>query len=421
MTERGVVGLLIMRSYVLAGNAAHYDGVIAALEARGLRVIPAFASGLDAAPGGRALLHEGRAAACVDAVVSLTGFSLVGGPAYNDAKAAEELLARLDVPYIGRASRSSSRTIRAVERVRARPAAGGGDDDGRHPRTRRRDQVPMVFGGRAAGTPGADGCERRCKFDMVATICSERAAMLAARVARLVALRRSERGPSARSLWCCSTSRPMPAAPAPPPTCRSSSRCSTLLNAMKRERLHGVELPESVRSRCASASSKATPLPLRRRMANVHARIPVDDHVRRERLPGEIEAAVGPGARASSRATAASLVLGERSSATSSSACSRPSATRATRCACCSRRDLRSDTRLLGLLPLAARGLRSTCGTALRYARRARVHAGQADRTDLGQVLAGPPDRRSAQPLSVCLEQPELRGRSPSDARRRRW
>ena len=39
-----------MRSYVLAGNTAHYDGVIAALEARGLRVVPAFASGLDARP-----------------------------------------------------------------------------------------------------------------------------------------------------------------------------------------------------------------------------------------------------------------------------------------------------------------------------------------------------------------------------------
>ena len=33
-------------------------------------------------------------------MVSLTGFSLVGGPAYNDAKAAEDMLARLDVPYL---------------------------------------------------------------------------------------------------------------------------------------------------------------------------------------------------------------------------------------------------------------------------------------------------------------------------------
>ena len=47
---RAPSALLLLRSYVLAGNAGHYDGVIAALEARGLRVIPAFASGLDQRP-----------------------------------------------------------------------------------------------------------------------------------------------------------------------------------------------------------------------------------------------------------------------------------------------------------------------------------------------------------------------------------
>ena len=47
---RGTVGLIVMRSYLLAGNTAHYDGVIRALEARGLKVIPVFASGLDARP-----------------------------------------------------------------------------------------------------------------------------------------------------------------------------------------------------------------------------------------------------------------------------------------------------------------------------------------------------------------------------------
>jgi magnesium chelatase subunit H len=31
-------------------------------------------------------------------MLSLTGFSLVGGPAYNDAKAAEVMLAGMDVP-----------------------------------------------------------------------------------------------------------------------------------------------------------------------------------------------------------------------------------------------------------------------------------------------------------------------------------
>ena len=88
-----------MRSYLLAGNAGHYDGVIAALEARGLRVIPAFASGLDVRPAiERFFLAKGRPT--IDALVSLTGFSLVGGPAYNDAKSAEDMLAALDVPYL---------------------------------------------------------------------------------------------------------------------------------------------------------------------------------------------------------------------------------------------------------------------------------------------------------------------------------
>lgn len=38
---KGTVGLLLLRSYLLSSNAGHYDGVIAALEARGLRVVPA--------------------------------------------------------------------------------------------------------------------------------------------------------------------------------------------------------------------------------------------------------------------------------------------------------------------------------------------------------------------------------------------
>ena len=78
----GTVGLLLMRSYILASDCAHYDAVIRALEARGLRVIPAFAGGLDARPAVEA--YFGR----IDAFISLTGFSLIGGPAYNDSDAA---------------------------------------------------------------------------------------------------------------------------------------------------------------------------------------------------------------------------------------------------------------------------------------------------------------------------------------------
>ena len=47
---KGRVGVLIHRSYVLAGDTGHYDGVIEALEARGLQPIVAFASGLDQRP-----------------------------------------------------------------------------------------------------------------------------------------------------------------------------------------------------------------------------------------------------------------------------------------------------------------------------------------------------------------------------------
>ncbi len=174
--KAGRVGLLLMRSYVLAGNTAHYDGVIAALEARGLTVVPAFASGLDNRPAVETFfLRDGRPA--IDALVSLTGFSLVGGPAYNDAHAASAMLARLDVPYLAAQAvefqtleqwEASARGLSPVEATMmvAIPELDGAT-------------APMVFGGRAAG-----GTESR---DMA--VHPERAARLADRIARLVSLR----------------------------------------------------------------------------------------------------------------------------------------------------------------------------------------------------------------------------------------
>jgi magnesium chelatase subunit H len=187
------VGLLLLRSYLLAGNTAHYDGVIRAITALGLVPVPAFAVGLDARPAVEAFFKkDGRTT--VDAVVSLTGFSLVGGPAYNDAQAAEELLAGLDVPYVAAHPLEfqtlvdwgdSDRGLMPVEStiMVAIPELDGAVS-------------PMVFGGR----PGAagqvcHGCHRACEFhgldntlDMVS--CPDRAEQLAQRVARLIALRR---------------------------------------------------------------------------------------------------------------------------------------------------------------------------------------------------------------------------------------
>ena len=188
------VGLLLLRSYLLAGNTAHYDGVIDALEAKGLTVVPAFAMGLDARPAIEAFFMN-QDQVTVDAVVALTGFSLVGGPAYNDAQAAEEMLAKLDVPYLAAHPLefqsladwgASGRGLMPVEStiMVAIPELDGATG-------------PMVFGGRpgAAGQT-CQGCARGCRFenlrspqDMVS--CPDRAEMLAARVAKLVSLRRT--------------------------------------------------------------------------------------------------------------------------------------------------------------------------------------------------------------------------------------
>ncbi|MFN5013243.1 cobaltochelatase subunit CobN, partial [Bradyrhizobium sp.] len=192
----GRVGVILMRSYLLAANTAHYDGVIAALEARGLTVVPVFACGLDSRPAIEAYFQKDGVAA-VDAVVSLTGFSLVGGPAYNDAHAAEEVLAQLDVPYVAAHPvefqtleqwGGSERGLLPVEStiMVAIPELDGATG-------------PTVFGGRV-GAPGStcQGCHERCTFhegqgarDMHP--CPERARTLADRVAKLVALRRGAR------------------------------------------------------------------------------------------------------------------------------------------------------------------------------------------------------------------------------------
>jgi magnesium chelatase subunit H len=60
------VGLLMMRSYVLASDTGHYDGVIRKMQDAGLAVIPAFAGGLDGRPAIDEYFEGGR----IDAMVS---------------------------------------------------------------------------------------------------------------------------------------------------------------------------------------------------------------------------------------------------------------------------------------------------------------------------------------------------------------
>lgn len=270
--RKGTVGLLLMRSYLLAGNAAHYDGVISALEARGLAVIPAFASGLDARPAvERYFLDKGVAR--VDAVVSLTGFSLVGGPAYNDAGAAEAMLAELDVPCIAAQAiefqtleqwEGSAQGLLPVEATMmvAIPELDGATGS-------------MVFGGRSDRPEAAQDMQPH----------PERIDRLADRIATLVRLRRS--AVAERRVAMVLFGFPPNAGAVG--TAAFLSVFASLYNTLvaMSEAGYTVDVPASVdelRSRILEGNASRLGAP-----ANVHAQIPVDDHVRRETWLDEIE------------------------------------------------------------------------------------------------------------------------------------
>ncbi len=277
--KRGRVGLLLMRSYLLAGNSNHYDGVIAALEARGLSVIPAFATGLDSRPAiEQFFLREGKA--IVDTVVSLTGFSLVGGPAYNDARSAEDMLAKLDVPYVAvtpvefqtldqwEASDQGLMPVEATMMV-AIPELDGATGS-------------MVFGGRSAvsGESTRDMC-----------VHTERVAMLAARVERLITLRKTPRAERKVAMVVFNF----------PPNAGNTGTAAHLavfpslyrtLLGLKAEGYCVGDLPadvDTLRESIVNGNAERYGA-----HANVHARIPADDHVRRERWLRDIEAQWGP-------------------------------------------------------------------------------------------------------------------------------
>uniref|UniRef100_A0A804RJW7 magnesium chelatase n=1 Tax=Zea mays TaxID=4577 RepID=A0A804RJW7_MAIZE len=96
-----IIGLVLQRSHIVTGDDGHYVAVIMELEAKGAKVIPIFAGGLDfSGPTQRYLVDPITGKTFVNAVVSLTGFALVGGPARQDHPKAIAALQKLDVPYI---------------------------------------------------------------------------------------------------------------------------------------------------------------------------------------------------------------------------------------------------------------------------------------------------------------------------------
>ncbi len=275
---RGTVGLLVGRSYILAGNTAHYDAVIEALEGHGLNVIPAYASGLDARPAIATFFRDAQGATTIDAMVSLTGFSLVGGPAYNDSAAAQAVLRELDVPYLSlqtlefQTIEEWQADARGLNPLQATLQVAIPELDGA--------TAPMVFGGKGRPVPGKAAASEPI---------AERVTVIAARVAKLVELKRSERAARRIAIVLFNF----------PPNAGNTGSAAYLavfpslqrtLAALK-EQGYTVELPQSadeLRLAITEGNREQFGTP-----ANVHARIPTDDHVRRERHLREIEATWG--------------------------------------------------------------------------------------------------------------------------------
>lgn len=275
----GTVGVLVGRSYLLADNTAHYAALVRALEARGLRVVPAFASALDARPAIAKYFQDAKGRGSIDALVNLTGFSLVGGPAYNDAAAAQAVLAELDVPYLTlqtlefQTIAEWQRDTRGLNPLQATLQVAIPELDGAI--------APTVFGGK--GEP-VDG--RPTASEPIV----ERVERAAERVAHLVSLRRTP--PADRKVAVVLFNFP--------PNAGNTGSAAYLavfpslqrtLAAMK-EAGYTVDLPSSpddLRERLTQGNRERFGAP-----ANVHTRIAVDDHVRRERWLPEIERTWGP-------------------------------------------------------------------------------------------------------------------------------
>ena len=114
LEAESTVGLLLMRPQVVSKTTRHYDALIHSIEAEGLSVIPAIATlmdnreavskffvenGLQKTQSAKTKSQSAKSKARISQIVSLTGFSFVGGPAMNDSEAAAEFLRDLNLPY----------------------------------------------------------------------------------------------------------------------------------------------------------------------------------------------------------------------------------------------------------------------------------------------------------------------------------
>jgi len=192
------IGLLLMRPQIVSGAHAHYDELIRAIEAEGLATLPAISTLMDnreagekffvekcpssvarhpSRLAGRSLTAEEKGTASdlkttdggqqttdkprVSQILSLTGFSFVGGPAMNDAEAAVEFLRELNVPF-----RSAvSLDVQTIEAWRDSPAGLNPVQAGMQIAIPEIDGAtePFVYGGMSETSASPVPLEERCR------------------------------------------------------------------------------------------------------------------------------------------------------------------------------------------------------------------------------------------------------------------
>ncbi len=174
------IGLLLMRTQIVSGTHKHYDALIRAIEAEGLAVLPAISTFMDnreaceqffvdeSNAGGKKAARQYRSGAVsrdaksrVSQIVSLTGFSFVGGPAMNDSEAAIEFLKDLNRPF-----RSAvSLDVQTIEAWRDSPTGLNPVQAGMQIAIPEIDGAtePFVYGGMPADAAEPVALEERCQ------------------------------------------------------------------------------------------------------------------------------------------------------------------------------------------------------------------------------------------------------------------
>ncbi len=155
------VGLLLLRPQIVSGARRHYDALIRALESEGLAVIPVLSTFMDNRDACEAFFMDPASRSPrVSQILSLTGFSFVGGPAMNDSKAAVAYLKALNCPLRSAVSletqsvedwRASAIGLNAVQSTMqvAIPEIDGATE-------------PFLYGGLPSGKDEPEPIEERC-------------------------------------------------------------------------------------------------------------------------------------------------------------------------------------------------------------------------------------------------------------------